>query len=114
MLIWRLLKYIALMLIAVGTTGAFAGRAPAERQRFVYLVATAGLALMWVSGFGLLRTAGYSMRAPFIGGGVALSLVWFYVLVRAVEDPEPRGPMWIGAAALPLLGALALMVFRPG
>ena len=113
LLVWRFVKYVALLLVAGGTAGAFAAERPDVRQWMVYGVATSGLALTWVAGFGLIRTAGWSMRAPFIGGSIVLSLAWLAVLVWTVERPERRTSLWLGVTVAPLLGALALMVFRP-
>jgi hypothetical protein len=114
LLVWRFVKFCGLLLVAGATAGAFLPERLATRQRMVYALGCAGLAVTWIAGYGLLRTAGWSMAAPWIGPSILLSVVWLYVLAWAVEREERRRPRWAIAASLPLVIVLALMVFRPG
>lgn len=114
LLLFRFFKTVALLMLAAATTGAFVPESIETRQRMVYGVGTAGLALTWISGFGLLRHAGLSIGTPWIAGATLLSVGWFAIVVVAVERPPRRGPAWAAAAILVLLAALALMVVRPG
>lgn len=114
LILWRLLKYVGLLLIAAGTAGAFAPERLELRRRLVHGLATAGLAITWIAGFGLMRAAGWSMKAPWIGGSIILLLAWYQAVMWAVETDERRQPKWAIVASLPLLAALVLMVVRPG
>jgi hypothetical protein len=114
LLVWRFLKFLGLVTIAGATAGAFLPENQATRQRIVYLVATPGLALTWIAGYGLLKTAGWSMGAPWIGPSILLSVAWLYLLATAVERPDRRSWRWFLYAVSPLVVVLALMTFRPG
>lgn len=111
---FRFFKWVALLMLAGTTAGAFLPDDHGVRQRMVYGLGTAGLALTWLSGFGLLRTGGWSLSAPWIAGSVVLSVAWLHTLVWTVEKPSRRRPRWAAVAIVQLLLALALMVFRPG
>jgi len=113
-LLFRFLKYTALLMLAAATAGAFLPEREATRQRAVYGLGTVGLALTWMAGFGQLRHGGFSMGAPWITGPVLLSIAWFHTLVWSVESPERRRPVWAAVASGLLLAALALMIVRPG
>ncbi len=112
-LLYRFIKTVAILLLAAATAGAFVPEQARTRQRMVYGMGTVGLALTWIAGFGLLRSTGASMAAPWIAGSVVLSVVWFHAVVWAVEQPQRRQARWALAASLPLLAAVGLMVFRP-
>ncbi|MCA9695351.1 MAG: hypothetical protein KC636_37575 [Myxococcales bacterium] len=113
-LAWRLIKFIALLLAAAGTAGAFLPERLELRQRSVYGLATVGLALLWIAGMGLVRAGGYSLGTPWLAGSTLLSIVWLQLLASAVERPERRSLGWALASTLALVAALALMVLRPG
>lgn len=114
LLIWRFLKFIGLVALAGATAGAFLPERLHTRQLVVYLVATPGLALTWIAGYGLLKTTGVSMGAPWIGPSILLSVGWLYILATAVERADRRTWRWFLYAAAVLLVVLALMTFRPG
>ena len=114
LLLWRFLKFVGLLAVAGATAGAFLPERLHTRQRIVYLVATPGLALTWIAGYGLLKVMGWSMGAPWVGPSILLSVGWLYVLATAVERDERRTWRWFVYAAIPLLVVLALMTFRPG
>lgn len=113
-LIWRMLKFVALLGLPGATVGAFASADLDTRQRWVYWLGTPSLALTWIAGFGLVRVGGISLGSPWIGSSVLLSVLWLHVLAWSVESDERREPKWAVAAAGCLLLALALMVFRIG
>lgn len=114
LLVWRFLKFLGVVVMAGATAGAFLPESLTTRQRIVYAIATPGLALTWIAGYGLLKAMGWSMGAPWIGPSILLSVAWLYVLATAVERPDRRSWGWFLYAASPLLVVLALMTFRPG
>ena len=82
LLLFRFFKYAALLMLAGATAGAFLPERDEVRKRMVYGVGTAGLALTWIAGFGLLRHGGFSMGAPWIAGPVAAILLFGLWLER--------------------------------
>jgi hypothetical protein len=110
----RLSKFGGLVLLGAGAAGAFGTGALPERQRAVYRLFTAGFLLTWLGGWAMARARGVPLSTPWVLGAMAGSLVSFQAVVWVVEaEARPqRGAAAVAAAGL--LGAVALMVWRPG
>jgi len=110
---WRLVKFIALLLVGAGWIGAFAPPDLATRQRAVYLLATPGLLLSWLAGFGLARQLDVSLGERWISASMLIALASYQVVVWAVEREGRRSPLLAALALGGLVAVVALMVVRP-
>lgn len=114
---WLLLRFVkmaALALLGAGIGGALLPRDLADRRRAVYALATPGLVLTWLAGFGLARESGISLGSPWISASIVLGIGLFQLIVWAVER-EGRRRRWVAALAIAaLLATLGLMVTKPG
>lgn len=114
---WLLLRFVkmaALALLGAGIAGAFLSRDLEERRRAVYALATPGLILTWLAGFGLARETQVSLGSTWISASILVGLGLFQLVVWAVER-EGRRTRWVAALAIvALLGAVGLMVAKPG
>lgn len=111
-LAWRVVKHVGVALLFAGVLGAATLRAPEERQRAVYAVATPAFFAVWVAGYGLLRAQGISMGAPWISAGLLASLAAFALAAWSVERDGRQGAAWASLAVL--VGTVVLMVVKPG
>ena len=113
-LLWlKFAKFVAVVLLGVGTAGALRDTTLLERQRSVYAVAAPAFVLVGTAGFGLARLTNVSLGAPWIAGALLLSLGWLQLLFWSVEREGRRSPLVRSLAWTALTGALALMIFRP-
>jgi hypothetical protein len=110
----KLAKFVAILLLGGATAGALREGSLESRQRAAYVVGVPAFLLVGTAGYGLTRLTGVSLGAPWIAGTLLLSLVWLALLFRAVEADSRRTPLVRGLAWSTLVGALALMIFRPG
>ena len=107
-----LFKLIGVLLYAGGLIAAFVSTSPKERKRAVHAIASPGLVLTWAGGYLLTTQLHLSLTELWILGGLVLSLVSQLALVHSVSRDRRTVPAFL-AAAIPLLGVPALMVFRP-
>ncbi|MEQ1564946.1 MAG: hypothetical protein ABMA64_04860 [Myxococcota bacterium] len=113
-LVLRFVKMAALALLGAGIGGAFLSRDLEERRRAVYWLATPGLILTWLAGFGLARESHVSLGSDWISASILLGLGLFQLVVWSVER-EGRRTWWVVALAIvALLSAVGLMVSKPG
>ena len=114
MLLYRalhLLKFVGVMLLAGGTFGSFLARDPADRKRAVHGIASTGLLLTWLAGYGLSLVLGLTLGELWILGGLLLSFTSHVALVLSVSRRPSKAAAF--AVFVPLLLTLTLMVFRP-
>jgi hypothetical protein len=107
-----LFKLLGVLLYAGGLLAAFVSTSLKERKRAVHAIASPGLALTWAGGYLLTIQLHLPLTELWILGGLVLSLVSQLALVHSVSRDRRSVPAFL-AAAIPLFGALALMVFRP-
>jgi hypothetical protein len=109
----RFVKIVAVALLFAGTLGAVAARDLRERRSCAYALAGPGFGLTWACGFGLAASMEVPILSSWILGAMVLSFVSLQVVLFAVGKEGRRTPV-VGALALaPLLGAVALMVWKP-
>lgn len=109
----RFLKVVSVLALAAGTVGAFLPRALEDRQRAAYWLAGPGLLFTWGLGVVIAWDRGVSLLAAWIVGAIALSLVSLQVVLWTVGREGRRTPTAAAIAIGTLLGALALMVWKP-
>lgn len=108
-LVWRLLKFTALTLLAGGAFGVLLAASPVARMRALAL-ASLGMAGTWVAGYALMKRSGLGLDAPWILAAVVASLLSFVALaVRAQGDGRPR---WSALGLAGLAAAVTVMVLR--
>ncbi len=110
----KLLKWIGVLAFTAGVAGAVLPHALADRRRAAHWLATPGIVLMWMGGYGLTREAGISMGSAWVAGAMLLSLVTLQAVVWGVERAERGRALVGGVAVITLLASLVLMVARPG
>jgi hypothetical protein len=114
MYLWlRFAKLLAVALLFAGSLGAVLPADLRDRRRFAFGVAGPGFILSWFFGFMLLAEISASFLEPWILGAMGLSFVSLNGVLWAVGREGRRS--WGSAAFIlvTLVGALALMVFRP-
>lgn len=110
----RLIKWLALFLLASGTVGAFRGGDLLQRQKAAYWLATPGFIFTWVAGYLMAETVHTSLGSPWISTSMLLSLLSLAVTVWSVE--RSRANRWIAAviALGALAGSTAAMTYKIG
>lgn len=92
-LVFRLVKWLGIAVFAAGL-GLSVSRSPVRSRLFGGLgVATAGLFLTWMSGYGMMKGLDQSFREPHIAGALLASLV---ALLGGVLGG------WLGSRIVPL------------
>jgi len=106
---WRLLKFVGVSLLAAGLAGAAFGEGR-RRQQAAQWLASAGLILTWIPGYGMMKLTDRSMAEPWIAAAVLASMV----TVHGALALSRKGSLLAGlAGSAGFLGAMWLMVFRP-
>ncbi|MGB0678998.1 MAG: hypothetical protein ACPGUV_04995 [Polyangiales bacterium] len=108
----RLAKWLAVLLFVSGAVGGVFCRDFAERRRFIYCLAGPGLGLSWLVGFALLFALGRSPLQGWVLGALALSLLSLQGLLFIAGKPCRRSLVSSLVVLLPLVGTVALMVWR--
>jgi integral membrane protein len=111
LLVWRFIKFVALALFGAGLLVACASHRQRDRLTAAHLVATSGLLLAWLSGFGLLRIAGHELSTPWVLEAMAASLLALGGAVLAASIPRARA-LGGGLAAAGFAAATGCMVGR--
>jgi len=108
-----LLKWVGVLTFVTGLAGAFLLRDPTQQRQAAMWLATPGLVLTWLGGYGLLEEHGFSLRSTWVIGALLITMALLHLALAAVRQPRSR---WLfgGVAAVLLLGNLILMVERPG
>ncbi len=112
----ELLKFVKLLAVAslfAGTIGALLPRDLGDRRRFAYALAGPGFGVTWGCGFGLAGYEEIPILSTWILGSLALSLLSLQVVLYAVGTDGRRTAGTAVMALLPLVGTVALMVWKP-
>ncbi len=112
--ILRILKLLAVMLLATGTIGATLRLPLAARRTFAYKLAGPGFGFTWTLGFVYAALADVPLTRPFIVLSMALSLFSVNVVLYLAGREERGSALATAAAILPLVLCVVLMVLRPG
>ncbi len=106
-------KMLAVALLFAGCLGAVLPVDLRDRRRFAYAVAGPGFILSWYFGFMLLGEVAAAFAEAWIYGAMGLSFVSLNGVLWAVGRDGRRS--WGSGAFIlaTLIGAFALMVFKP-
>lgn len=116
-MLWlRFLKLVGVLALTAGTLGAVmpGDLSLRARRRFAFFVAGPGLLMTWGLGFALAVLLRLPLLSTWIVGSLALSLLSLQAVLYCAGREGRAGWAPLLVAVLPLLGALALMVWRPG
>lgn len=112
-----LLRLGKLLAVALFTAGSLACLLPSltleQRRVFAYRWAGAGFGLTFILGVLLAASAGHSLLAPFVLGGMATSIVAINGVLYVAGAEGRSTPASRGLVVCALLLAYALMVIRP-
>ena len=114
MIVYRLLivaKFIGVVVFGGGLVGRFLARDEASRRLAIHAVASPGLMLVWLAGYGLTVTLGVALTEMWIIGGLVFSLASQIALVAFGK--RETSPLVIATSSIPLVVVLFLMAFRP-
>lgn len=114
MLVYRLLivlKFLGVVVFGGGVVARFLVRDAEVRRRAIHAVASPGLILVWVAGYGLCVTLDVALTELWILGGLVFSLAAQVALVAFGK--RDASPLVVAASALPIVVVLFLMAFRP-
>lgn len=108
-----LTKWVGVLTFVTGLAGAFLLRDETQQRQAAMWLATPGLVLTWLGGYGLLEAHGFSLRSAWVTGALLITMALLHLAFAAIRKPRWR---WIygSVAALLLIVNLILMVERPG
>ncbi len=111
-LVIRLLKYVGMLMFAMGIAGTLLPNDQRVRQRAALWIATPGFVLTWFAGYGMTRELGLSLGEPWISISMVASMAALHETLRASEPG--RTPSRLHAALILglLLISLTSMVVR--
>ncbi|GAB4213604.1 MAG: hypothetical protein OHK0013_37620 [Sandaracinaceae bacterium] len=107
-------KLLSVVTLWAGTVGVFLTTSFEDRQRAAFWLAGPGFGLSWAFGFALALARNVSTLSPWIVGSIALSLVSINVVLYVAGKEGRRTHTAAALAIVPLVGTMALMVYRPG
>ena len=106
-------KILSVAVLFAGTLGAVAARDPRDRRICAYALAGPGFGLSWGCGFGLAASMDLPLLSTWILGGMALSFLSLQVVLYAAGKEDRRNAVVASLAIAPLVGTVALMVWKP-
>lgn len=112
-LLLHFVKILAVAVLFAGTVGAFLPRDLGDRRRFAFALAGPGFGATWACGFGLAAALEVPLLSTWILGAMVLSFVSLQVVLFAVGKEGRRTPLVATLAIAPLVGSVALMVWKP-
>lgn len=113
LILLRLLKFIGVAVFTAGVLGSVAIADHRQRRTAAQWVATAGLALVWIAGYGLLKHGGFSMAEPWISRGLLAG--WLALGAAAWTASAPAVSPWSGSLSVgALVSAFGVMSARTG
>jgi hypothetical protein len=113
-LVWlRLVKLLAVAVLAAGTIGAFLPRALEDRQRAAYALMGPAFGVSWFCGFLMIWAQQRSLLSLWIIGSAVASLFSLNVVLWSVGKDGRRSPTAATLAIGSLALTIALMVLRP-
>ena len=112
-LVFRLVKFVGVALFAGGVMMATGPRSQRERLFAAWGLLPLGFCLSGAAGYGLLKSTGGSMGAPWVGAGMFASVVALHLGLLGARPAQRQA--WRGIAARAALGAtIGTMVGRGG
>lgn len=108
-----LLKWLGVLTFVSGLAGSFLLRDATQQRQAAQWLATPGLVLTWLGGYGLLELHHFSMSSSWVVGALLITLALLHLALSAVRQPEWR-LAYGGVALVLLIVNLVLMVERPG
>lgn len=112
-LLWRLLKWIGLLMWGMGLYRVSVQPKQTERLKGLYGFAVFGFALTWMSGWLMMKHLGYSMGARWISNAMLfglLSISGTFLRAFSIQNGKVYNAMiWVGFAL-----SIASMVVRTG
>lgn len=111
-LIIRLLKYVGMLMFAMGIGGVLLPNTQRNRQAAALWLATPGFILTWLGGYGLTRQLGLSLGTPWISISMLASLLCLHETLRASEPGRAPSALRTTLIILLLAASLAAMVLR--
>lgn len=111
--ILRILKLLAVVLLATGTLGATLRLPLSTRRLFAYRLAGPGFGLTWFVGFVYAGVVETPLTSAFILGSMALSMFSLQVVLYLAGREERGSALTTALAIVPLILAIVLMVLRP-
>lgn len=112
-LLLKFIKILAVAMLFTGTLGALLARDLGDRQRFAYWLAGPGFGLSWLSGYLLVNVLELPLLTTWVVLSLVLSLFSLQVVLFAVGKEGRRGPFTATLAIVPLVGTVALMLWKP-
>ncbi len=109
----RFAKILAVATLFAGTVGALLPRDLRDRRVAAYALAGPGFGLTWACGFGLTASMEVPLLSTWILGAMVLSFFSLQVVLYAVGKEGRRSPVVAALALAPLVGAVALMIWKP-
>jgi hypothetical protein len=113
LLLLRFLKVLSIGALFSGSVGSVMARDFEDRRRFAHWMAGPALLATWGSGLGLAYATGTSLFSTWILAAFALTVVSAQGVLYVAGKEGRRGPIAASVIILPLVGAAALMVWRP-
>lgn len=108
---FRLVKFLALTLFAVGVGLGVGQKSQADRVKAAFWLATPALWFTWFAGYLLMKTTHRTLSEPFIGIALIASLTSLHGAILSASKASPRAvSRWLGPAGLGI--ATAAMVAR--
>ncbi len=109
--LWKLVKILGVSLFSAGLFAAFFSHKARQRGVAAYGVATLGLGLIWIAGYGMMKLMNYKMSASWISATILLSLIALGAALEGAGNKSAR-PWLGGLAAFAYTSTLVLMALR--
>lgn len=107
----RFAKFVGVALFASGVVGSLFARDAHDRRRSAHVLATLGLIVVWVAGYGLAKAKAVSIGELWIARSLLAGLVAMFAAAwAATTNPVPRFARALGVGAL--VAAFGLMSTR--
>ena len=113
-LAWRLLKFLGVAAWTAGIGGAVFSRDQRRRLWSVHVLATAGLLVCWIAGYGMAKISGAGLGDAWVATSLLASFLCIHEACAVAQRPRVL-PWNVGALVATFLCAVGAMVVRaPG
>ncbi len=112
-LLWRFIKWLGLLLWGMGVHSVMVNTDSNQKMKALYAFTISGFALTWMSGWMMMKHAGYSMGASWISNAMLLGLVSLTGTFLSAFL-STRRLTWNVLSTVGLFAAIGLMVVRTG
>jgi hypothetical protein len=113
LLVLKFLKLLAVFATFAGAVGAFVPTTHADRRISALALFAPGLGATWTLGFLLAQMVGVSLLSGWVIGALVLSMASMLLVLFGVARDGRRSLGLALLALAPLVGTVALMVWRP-